>query len=89
MYYGSVVMCDKPTWIIGLVQKGHGEWLDTSSCDPDGIPQVSRRIVQPYTQRHTAPRNGGTSPWLSTGVEQVVSRMLWPGRDLPRSEGLG
>jgi hypothetical protein len=89
MHYGSVVMCDKPTWIIGLVQKGHGEGLDTSSCDPGGIPQVSRRIVQPYTQRYTAPRNGVTSPWLSTRVEQVVSSMLWLGRDLPRSEGLG
>jgi hypothetical protein len=51
MHYGIVVMCDKPTWIIGLVQKGHGEWLDTSSCDPGGIPEVSRRIVRPYTQR--------------------------------------
>jgi len=44
MHYRSVVMGDKPTWIIGLVQKGHGEGLDTSSCDPGGIPQVSRRI---------------------------------------------
>ena len=89
MHYRSVVMYDKPTWIIGLVQKGQGEGLDTSSCDPDGIPQVSRRLVQPYTQRYTAPRNGVTSPWLSTRVEQVVSSMLWLGRDLPRSEGLG
>src|SRR5215471_20216811 len=33
-HYGIVVMCDRPTWVIGLVQNGHGEWLDTSSRDP-------------------------------------------------------
>src|SRR5215831_18653441 len=31
---GIVVMCDRPTWVIGLVQNGHGERLDTSSRDP-------------------------------------------------------
>jgi hypothetical protein len=37
-HYGIVVMCNKSTWVIGLVQNGHGEWLDTSSRDPGGIP---------------------------------------------------
>ena len=79
MHYGIVVMCDKPTWIIGLVQKGHGEGLDTSSCDPGGIPEVSRRIVRPYTQRQTAPRNGVTPHWLSLlpkggGVNRMLMR---------------
>jgi hypothetical protein len=89
MHYGIVVMCDRPTWVIGLVQNGHGERLDTSSRDPGGIPQVSRRTVRPYVQRQTAPRNGVTSRALSTKVEQVVNRMRSLRWDLPRSEGLG
>src|SRR2546422_9987270 len=60
-------MWNKPTWVIGLAQNGHGERLDTSSRDPEGIPKVSRRTGRPYTQRQTAPRNGVTpsrlSPW--------------------------
>jgi hypothetical protein len=82
-------MCDKPTWVIGLVQKEHGERLDTSSRDPGGIPQVSRRTVRPYTPRQTAPRNGVTSRGFSMDVEQVVNRKRSLGWDLPRSEGLG
>jgi hypothetical protein len=30
-----VVNADKPTRVIGLVQNGHGERLDTSSRDPE------------------------------------------------------
>src|SRR5712664_3895003 len=72
-------MCDKPTWVIGLVQNGHGETrglyplrLDNSSLDPGCIPQVSRRTVRPYAQRQTEPRNGVTPPpalrWHGTRV---------------------
>jgi hypothetical protein len=64
-----VVMWGKPTWVIGLVQNGHGETrglpplrLDNSSLDPDCLPEVSRRTVRPYAPRPTAPRNGVTPP---------------------------
>ncbi len=58
-------MYDKPTWVIGLGQTGHGETggaiplgLDNSSLDPGCITTVPRRTVRPYPQRQTTPRNG-------------------------------
>jgi hypothetical protein len=49
--------------------------------DPADSTTLTRQIV-PHI------RNGDTSPWLSTVVEQVVNRMPVVGRDLPRSQGL-
>src|SRR3989441_11546575 len=47
-------MCDRPTWVIGLVQNGHGERLDTSSRDPGGIPKYPGEQCDPtgHVKRH-------------------------------------
>ena len=67
---------DMVLWATGFPIRGvHPE------VDPADSTTLTLRIV-PHI------RNGGTSPWRSTGVEQVVNRMPGVGRDLPRSECL-
>jgi hypothetical protein len=61
-------MCDKPTWVIGLAQNGHGERLDTSSRDPGGIPK--------YPGGQDGPTCNGKPP---PGTESLPTRSLHTG----------
>src|SRR5215470_12533481 len=67
----------------GLGPTGHGARLDTWTRDPEGIPQVPRRTVRPYTQRQTASRNGVTLPSLS----RHRARQRSPGAGVHRIRG--
>src|SRR5215831_7845324 len=51
-----VVMNNKPTWVIGLAQKGHGERLNTWTRDPEAF--------------HSTPANSATLHTTSNSFQE-------------------